>query len=86
MADLVFKVQPGMAIDPSKTKPVNKFLLAKYKQDLTNELLRYIDEINACGGHILITIEQDGQTFRSLPVTPGRPDLFARILDEAHSR
>jgi hypothetical protein len=86
MADLVFKVQPGLSVDPSKTKPVNQLLLNQYKQALTAELRPYIDEINACNGHIAITIEQDGQTFRSLPVTPGRPDLFARIIDEVHSR
>lgn len=86
MSELTFIERHGVIIDPLKTKPINQLLLNQYKQALTEELQPYIEEINACTGYILITIGQDGQTFRSLPVTPGKPDLFARIIDEVHSK
>ena len=86
MSELVFKIQPGIAVDPSKTNPVNQTALSTFKEKVTDELKLYIDRINACGGKAVITVNQDGQTF-SYQLSEMRDSaLFAQIVDELHSR
>jgi hypothetical protein len=86
MADLTFKVQPGLSVDPSKTKPVNQLALNAFKTEVTKELSPYIDKINACGGKAVITVNQDGETFTYQLLEMKDHALFAQILDELHSR
>jgi hypothetical protein len=86
MADLTFKIQSGIVIDPSKTKPISHLALNAFKIEITNELKPYIDKINACGGKVVITVNQDGQTFTYQLLEMRDHDLFAQIIDELNSR
>ena len=83
MAELTFKVRRGYQIDPSLTKPINVALLSTTKANITRELASYIDRLNAVGAHILITVEQDGQTFNN-KIMGCTTALFSEIMDNIY--
>jgi hypothetical protein len=85
MSKLAFSEQHGYIIDPSKTKPVNEDELNKFKIKIEKELSQYIDKINACGGKVEITINQDGKSFTSRLVNI-QEDLYNQIIDELNSK
>ncbi len=86
MSKVVFNEHYGYIIDPSKTKPVNEVELNKFKIEVEKELDPYIDKINACGGIVDITINQDGNKFEYRLLEMKDHKLFAQIMDELHSK
>ena len=83
MSELRFELLSsyGHGMNPQKTLPLDNNALVAYKQKLTQQLAKYIDRINACGGYIAITVEQDGQTFTSQPLGFQDEALFRQIID-----
>ena len=88
MEELTFKVQSGIGRNmyPEKNKPLNNALLTAYKEQITKQLQKYISGINKCGGYILITVEQDGETFTNQLLEMKDHALFAKIIDEWGSK
>lgn len=80
MEKLTFIIQSGFRIDPNKMKSIDKCLIAENELKVSNQLIDYIKQINDLHGYILVTIEQDGVTFKN-ELNVSQP-LWNKIMDK----